>query len=294
VFTAISKILPTWKRPRKGGSGSGLEPAFSFGTTSLNRLAFQKALDDIGAREAAGTDFFVQVLASEFEHGVKLLANNELHPALPEGAFKTVTAASQRRRRRAFWKARSNLAGRALKAALLPANDPTLRQATPATISSLTHQDVKDYYRRVFRPDLTSIVVIGKVTPEEAKAVIEKHFGSWTASGPKPRLSCPGPAQQAFEHRSPGPESGPGQGDASRDSGAEPGQPDYYALELGNHVLGGAFYATRLYQGLREKSGLVYYVGSSFDVGQTRAIYMVNFACDPQNVSRARISSSRI
>jgi zinc protease len=30
---------------------------------------------------------------------------------------------------------------------------------------------------------------------------------------------------------------------------------DYYALQLGNHVLGGGFYATRLYRDLREKAG---------------------------------------
>lgn len=64
--------------------------------------------------------------------------------------------------------------------------------------------------------------------------------------------------------------------------------PDYYALELGNHGLGGGFYATRLYRDLRENSGLVYFVSSSFDVGKTRAIYAVDYACDPQKVSQAR------
>jgi len=64
--------------------------------------------------------------------------------------------------------------------------------------------------------------------------------------------------------------------------------PDYYALQLGNHVLGGGFYATRLYRDLRENAGLVYFVASSFDVGQTRAVYRVNYACDPPNVSRVR------
>ena len=44
--------------------------------------------------------------------------------------------------------------------------------------------------------------------------------------------------------------------------------PDYYALELGNHVLGGGFYATRFYRDLREKGGLVYTVSSSFNVGR--------------------------
>jgi zinc protease len=64
--------------------------------------------------------------------------------------------------------------------------------------------------------------------------------------------------------------------------------PDYYALELGNHVLGGGFYATRLYRDLREKAGLVYHVDSYFDVGKTRALYIVDYACDPPNVSLAQ------
>jgi zinc protease len=64
--------------------------------------------------------------------------------------------------------------------------------------------------------------------------------------------------------------------------------PDYYALELGNHVLGGGFYATRLYRDLRENAGLVYFVDSSFGIGKTRSTYRVDYACDPQNVSKAR------
>jgi zinc protease len=63
---------------------------------------------------------------------------------------------------------------------------------------------------------------------------------------------------------------------------------DYYALQLGNHVLGGGSFATRLYQDLRVKSGLVYFVDSSFNVGLTRGIYQAEYACDPPNVSQAR------
>jgi zinc protease len=64
--------------------------------------------------------------------------------------------------------------------------------------------------------------------------------------------------------------------------------PDRYALELGDHVLGGGFYATRLYHDLRAEAGLVYFVGSSFQFGQTRSDYTVSYGCDPPNVGKAR------
>ncbi len=272
----------------KQGVDEVLDQLFSFGTASLDRVAFQKALDDIGARESAGTDFYLEVLGSQFDRGVQLLADNELHPALPEGAFKTVqqqVAATVAGR----LQSPDYLAKRALKAALFPMNDLTLREATPATILSLTLQDVKDYYHRVFRPDLTTIVVIGKVTPEEAKAVIEKYFAPWKSTGPRPETLLP-----PVPPNSPSSTAVPNQSriqdkvTLAETLGLNRSNPDYYALELGNHVLGGAFYATRLYQDLREKTGLVYYVSSSFDVGQSRALYVVDYACNPQNVARAR------
>ena len=37
--------------------------------------------------------------------------------------------------------------------------------------------------------------------------------------------------------------------------------PQYYALQLGTHVLGGGFYATRLYHDLRQVNGYVYTLG---------------------------------
>ena len=64
--------------------------------------------------------------------------------------------------------------------------------------------------------------------------------------------------------------------------------PDYHPLRLGNTVLGGSFYATRLCRDLREYAGLVYYVSSSFQMSKTRGIYVTEYACDPPNVSKAR------
>jgi len=64
--------------------------------------------------------------------------------------------------------------------------------------------------------------------------------------------------------------------------------PDYYALQLGNNVLGGAFYSTRLSRDIRKDAGLVYYVESYFEVGKTRGVYFVNYGCDPDNVTKVQ------
>jgi len=64
--------------------------------------------------------------------------------------------------------------------------------------------------------------------------------------------------------------------------------PDYYALKLGNHVLGGGFYATRLGQDLREKTGLVYFVSVEVSANQTRALYDIDYGCNPDNVTKVR------
>jgi zinc protease len=217
-----------------------------------------------------------------------LLADNELSPALPESDFKiiqtqlTASVAGE-------LQSPDHIAGQALPTALFPKGDPATRETIPATVKSLTIDDVKNYYTNAFRPDLTTIVVIGNIAPENAVAVISKCFGDWKADGEKPNtLFPPAPENSASVMHVP---------DASRVQDkitlAETLQltrtnRDYYALQLGNHVLGGGFYATRLYRDLREKSGLVYFVDSSFTVGLTRGVYQVEYACDPPNVSKAR------
>ena len=65
--------------------------------------------------------------------------------------------------------------------------------------------------------------------------------------------------------------------------------PDYYALQLGDHVLGGGFYATRLYRDLRQKAGYVYNVDNALRATETRATYSVTYGCDAENVSKARL-----
>jgi len=229
----------------------------------------------------------VQSLSEYFERAVELLADNELHPALPDPAMQ-ITRGQVAQGVGARNVSPGFLAQRSLRGALFPADDPSLRLATPETVRALTPAAVRGYYTRVFRPDLTTIVVIGKVTPEAARAAIEKNFGAWSARGPAPNVDLP-----VVPLNKPGTVAVP---DASRvqdrvllaqNFALTRTDPDYYPLALGNAVLGGSFYSTRLSIDLRKNSGLVYSVSSQFQAGRTRSVYIVEYASDPQNVIKA-------
>lgn len=271
------------------GVGGVLSDLFSYGTTSLDRIAFQKALDDIGTDESAGTDFSLQVLKKYFDRGLFLLADNELHPALPNPAFRIV----QRQRSQSvadLLKSPQYRADRAELKGLVPPSDPSLRHATPHTIDSLTLNDVQSYYRKTFRPDLTTIVVIGDIAPEEARDAIEKDFGSWKARGPKPAVDLqPVPRNHPVDKDVPDPTRIQDSVSLTEELPMNRFDPEYYALELGNHVLGGGFYATRLYRDLREKNGYVYYVSNALDARKTRTVFSVTYGALPGNLSKANM-----
>ncbi len=283
------KTNPLLQVPQgKEGVSRVMDSLFPYGTTSLDRLAFQQSIDDIAADLSAGTSFSLRVLADRFDRGVELLADNLLHPAFPAQAF-TVVQQETAQALKGEEESPSVESSRTLHEELYPMDDPTTREASPESVAGLKLEDVKEYYGKVFRPDMTTIVVAGRVTPGQAKAVIEKYFGQWKASGPKPQTELP-----PVPLNKPGAAAVP---DASRVQAEirlaqtlklTRQDPDYYALQLGNHVLSGAFYATRLYRDLREKAGLVYTVESFLDIGKTRSVFGVFFACDPPNVAKAR------
>ena len=287
VYGHIRNRPETEESPGREGVSQVLEALLPYGSEKLDRVAFESALDAIGARERPGVDFSVQTLAENFEQGVALLADNELHPALPQAAMTIIQGQLAQ-----SVEARSHSPGfltqRSLRQAIFPKDDPSLRTPTAQTVHSLNLDQVKEYYTYAFRPDLTTIVVIGKVTAVQARATIERYFGSWTSAGPKPPTDLPAT-----------PPNGPGVVAVPDDSrvqdvvvlaqnlGVTRLDPDYYALELGSALLGGGFYSTRLSIDLRKNAGLVYSVSSMLQAGRTRGAYLIEYACDPANVSKA-------
>ncbi len=287
VFGQIRQDADLQEPEGKDGVSQVIGDLFDYGTTDLDRLAFHKAVEDIAADLDAGTRFTLQVLTPQFERGVALLADNELHPAFPAPAFAVVRQ-----------QAAQGLAGllhspdylfhHAVSQAILPGGDPRLRQATPASVQGLGMADVRDYYRRNFRPDLATIVVIGDVTPEHARDVIAQAFGGWKSEGATPAVDLPPVPASRASH------AYVADGSVLQNSvllaetlPTNVSNPDHFALDVGNQILGGGF-SSRLYRDLRVKTGYVYTVSSRFDWSRTRGIYAISYGADTANVESAR------
>jgi zinc protease len=274
--------------PGKEGVARITGDLFPFGTATYDRVAFQRELDKIAATVNAGTSFDLQVLSQDFDRGVALLADDELHPALAANAFAIVKQQTVGGLRGEVTSP-DHLAEVALSKALYALGDPLQRFATPESAGSVTLQDVKDWYAAAYRPDLTTIVVIGDTTPEAAKATIEKYFGGWTASGPKPNVYPPSvPANVASAVTVPASGRVQSSVELAETVGIFRTDPDWATLQVANAVLSGGFYSSLLYHDLREVHGYAYFVNSGLSAGKVRSTFSVDYACDPQNIVPAQ------
>jgi zinc protease len=287
VYGHVRQVAEMQEAPGQEGIAEIAGELFSYGTRTQDRLTFQKSLDDIAASEDAGVNFSLKVLTPHFEAGMKLLAENELHPAFPPRAFAVVQR-QEAQSLAGLLQSPDYLFDRAVTKATVPAGDPALRQATPRTALALKPADLAAFYKASYRPDLTTIVVAGDVTPEQARRVVAETFGGWSAAGPTPSIDLPPVgASHASEAHIPDPTSVQDSVTLTETLPLSVDNPERFTLMLGNTILGGGFFS-RLYRDLRIKSGYVYSVDSALDWGRTRSLYSASFGSDPQNVARAR------
>jgi len=134
---------------------------------------------------------------------------------------------------------------------------------TEAATTALTRDRVADFYRAYYRPNAARVLVVGDISPAQARRLVTARFGGWQrgdipglTGGAAPARAAraiylidkPGAAQSVIRIGHVGP---------ARST------PDWYALEVLNTVLGGAF-TSRLNQNLRETHAYTYGAFSQF------------------------------
>jgi zinc protease len=284
------KTLPSLEEPLgKEGISRILEGVYPYGTLSQDRQTFQRALDAIDTTLGGGSSFGVQTTSRNFDRAVTLLAQNELQPRLDQPTLDVV-------RRRAIDQVQTELnsshsvAVQRAAEKLLPFNDPELREPSIPGMQGISLDEVKAYYTKTMRPDLTTIVVVGNVTAQQARASIDRAFGGWHAVGPAPAVDLPPvPLNPPGEVRIPLPNIRQDYVTLEQLVPLPRSAPQYYPLVLGNTVLGGGSLGpeqSRLFRDIRQNAGLVYSIDSQFVSSGARSRFSIEFACAQGNEAR--------
>lgn len=132
---------------------------------------------------------------------------------------------------------------------------------TKDSVSKISLQDIKQFHKQYMVASNSVLAIVGDVSKQKAEAITNKISESLpkgkakqkitiARSSSEAKLYVDFPSQQAHVRM--------GQ------IGIERGDPDYFSLYVGNHVLGGGGFTSRLVKEVRSKRGLSYSVYSYF------------------------------
>ena len=158
-------------------------------------------------------------------------------------------------------------------------------EGTPASLEAITRADLERFHRRYYTAANAVMAMVGALDRPAAEQLANKLVGELARGEPVPPPP-PVPAVTAGQTiRIPHPSSQShilmGQ------LGVKRGDPDYYALFLGNHVLGGNGLVSQLSQEIREKRGLAYGAYSAFSPMQQAGPFLINLQTRNDQVDTA-------
>lgn len=157
----------------------------SRGAGERNFEAFSKAAKDVGAdiTGVAGrqqTAMILSVTPEDFSAGVDLLADAVVRPRFEPEEWAALHAEAMQGL--AYRQTDpSSLAYFALEEQAFPtaAGQPAL-EATPASVGSLTIEDVQAMHRQMFTPKAMTIYSVGAIGLDEVTTALERDFGGWS------------------------------------------------------------------------------------------------------------------
>ncbi len=131
-----------------------------------------------------------------------------------------------------------------------------------STVKTITQKEVEHFYHQYYTADNALLVIVGDVDETQVKQIADTLVGHLPQGTKAPVLPAPTALaqNQTITVNFPTTQSNIRVGTL----GIARNDPDFYALYVGNFILGGGSFASRLMQDVREKQGLSYSVSSSF------------------------------
>jgi predicted Zn-dependent peptidase len=275
------------------GSGSTTDPASKTGvanltaamlregTTTRNSLEIADQIAYLGVNLSPSSSWESSTLSlhtpvAQLDSALALFADVALRPSFPANEFERI------RKIRLTDLIRQKDEGPAIANVGFPAiiygsghpyGAATL--GTEASVKSLSVADLQSYYQRNFKPNNSTLIIVGDVNPGVIEQRISALFGGWQR-GDVPQLTYSDPPKAAattvylIDK--------PGAAQSSFRIGAV-GVPrstkDYFALTVMNTILGGSF-TSRLNNNLRETRGYTYGAGSRFEMRRAAGPFLAS------------------
>ncbi len=316
VFLVSSPVLPMLDVQIDFDAGSRRDPSAQAGLASVSAamsgkgvladaLTQQPALDEnaLGAAWAdLGASFGASASADRLSFSLRSLTYPDLLAQATQLAARQLgapafPAAIWQRERESLSAALkeadtrpATLAARAFNNAVYGAH-PYGQEMTPATLARINVADMQAFYRTLL-PCRAKVTLVGAVQRAQADALVTQLFSRLTPgssnAGACPTLA-PVPEVAALTQ--------PLEQHLAFDSAQAHvllGQPgfkradaDYFALTVGNYILGGGGFVSRLTQEVREQRGLSYSVYSYFAPGLHAGAFTVGLQTRPDQAAQA-------
>jgi len=254
--------------PEKSGCASLTLQLLDLGAGGLSEDKISKSLADVGAQLSARFDrdragVLLRTLSNKNERNQALDIFSKViqYPEFPKNALKREKARVISGLKEAKTKP-GYIARHTLNNMLYGAHPYGLRSSGEIdTLNRLQRNDLVDFYQTNYSAVNSVISIMGDVSRSEAAAIAEalsKNLPQGGALNISPPVTEPISGTERITHPA----------TQSHILLAYPGlkrnDPDYYPLLVGNYILGGGGFASRLMEEIRQKRGLAYSVYSGF------------------------------
>ena len=271
------------------------------GEPALDENGLSEAWADLGASFGAGAtgdrmSFSLRSLTYPDLLGkaIALAARQLGQPAFPQAIWlrerERLLASLREARTRP-----ATIAGRAFAAAVYGAH-PYGYEMTEQTLSRIGVADMQALYARAIQPCRAKVSIVGAVTRAQAQELLGVLFSRLPAGAagctvlpPVPEVApLDKPADLRIAADSAQAHVLMGQPGVKRDD------PDFFALTVGNYILGGGGFVSRLTAEVREKRGLSYSVYSYFSPSLHAGAFTVGLQTRPDQAAQALAVSREV
>jgi zinc protease len=271
--------LPTFAMQMVVRSGGMSDPQDAHGAAQFTASLLQEGTKTRTSKEIAeqidaeGAQLFVTAplysndsritasgLMDSLDQIMELFADMILNPSFPDielNKLKTRSLAQLQQQR-----SQPSFLAAEMFAKVIYGSHPGSREAlTAEEIQRMTSEAVRRFHAVNYKPNNAIFAIVGDVKPAEIVAKLEKVFGSWHRGDVPnpiiPKVSQPGPAKIYVIDRASSEQTNLLLGNLI----IERRDPDYYALDVMNQIVGGGMSA-RLSLNLRQDKGFTYSVSS--------------------------------